>query len=186
MLGAVTLIWHWYNTVQLHWFPSHRLFLVWKQSIIFKIISIRHMIKTCKSLLDEEGAVVRKKEHTDKRFTWMLVTKPLLGTAADTVLHSFVLWCCTVVELQGLIEGSVASLQSQWVTVLCPLVLLSGWIFKLKHKPAMQLHSVPLGQALTCHICLFYCQALHLLGLILSQAGHCPQSIPASIIVLGR
>lgn len=47
----------------------------------------------------------------------MLVTEPLPGTAADTVLHSPVLWCCTV-ELKGLIEGSLASLKSQWVTVL--------------------------------------------------------------------
>lgn len=138
------------------------------------------------SLLNEEGAVVRKKEHTDERFTWISVTKPLLGIAADTVLHSLVLWCCTVVEPKGLIGGSLASLQSQWVTFLCPLVLLNGWIFKLKHKWTMQLHSVPLGQVLTCHICLSYCQALHLLGLILSQAGHCPQSIPVSIVVLGR
>lgn len=84
------------------------------------------MIKKCMSLLNEEGAVVRKKEHTDERFTQMLVTKPLLGTAADTVLHSLVLWCCTVVEPKGLIEGSLASLQSQWIKALCPLVLLSG------------------------------------------------------------
>lgn len=42
----------------------------------------------------------------------MLVTKPLFSTAVDIVLHSFVLWCCTIFEPKGLIEGSLPSLQS--------------------------------------------------------------------------
>lgn len=40
------------------------------------------------------------------------MTKPLLGTAVDIALHSLVLWCCTIFEPKGLIEGSLASLQS--------------------------------------------------------------------------
>lgn len=112
-------------------FMSPAYFWCENKAIFFLNIAIRHMTKTRMSLLDEEGAVVRKKERADERFTWMLMAKPLLGTAADTVLHSLVLWCCTVVEPKGLIEGSLASLQSQWVKVLCSLVLLSVWIFKL-------------------------------------------------------
>lgn len=45
------------------------------------------MIKTCVSLLDEEGAVVRKEEHADERFTWMLVAEPLPGTASLFSIH---------------------------------------------------------------------------------------------------
>lgn len=141
-------------------------------------------------LLDKEEAVVRKKQSTQE------VHMNASGRA--------ITWCCCrfyspfscalalhCLEAKGVVEvtafplcphSTLASLYSQQVAVLSPLALVSGWIFKLKHKPAMQLHSVSLGQVQDWHSCPSYCQALHLSELIVSQAGHCLQSIPTSIV----